>query len=73
MFKVLDKSGNEITVGQYITDFRGALWTFQGCNHPRKILARSDVGAWTQELFPSVFDLTIIEHANDGSIRWHQE
>jgi hypothetical protein len=55
--------GRVIAEGDTITSFRGETMRYEGCQHPRKIIADG------HEYFPSVFNGEIQEQHGDTWVR----
>ncbi|GAA1940292.1 hypothetical protein [Amycolatopsis minnesotensis] len=66
-FKVFDKYGKELEKNQQLTDFRGDVWFYESCTHPRKVnVYQGDPNGiypekFSGEYYPEVFDLQIVE------------
>ncbi len=66
-FKVFDKYGKELERGQRLTDFRGEVWFYESCTHPRKInVYQGDPDGFypdkfSGEYYPEVFDVQVVE------------
>lgn len=59
MYKVSDKSGNEITGGDTVTDFRGNTGTFQSVSRGPEYNGTAKVIVDGREFYARVWNLTV--------------
>lgn len=81
-FKVFDQYGKELEKHQPLTSFRGEVWFYESCTHPRKVnVYQGDPDGFYPEKFsgeyyPEVFDVQIVEEGAEPelvTIDWFEQ